>query len=256
LSSLGENGYFRILLEAGATMSEERQTTIVVIEDDPVIRTVLRKRLQAAGHGVVTASDGRSGLEAVRRAQPDLVLTDWMMPEMDGEAVLRAIRSDPGLRHTYVIVLTSRDSSSDRIAGLTLGADDYLGKPWSDEELLARVRAGLRVQTLQRDLATMERRAALLTVAATLSHEINNPLTVLSAAIQIARQRPPAGAALRDFLDRCQRQVERVAAVVKSFEETSEMRETSYVGTRRMLELPLGRVESGPAPADRLSVPT
>jgi DNA-binding response OmpR family regulator len=237
-------------------MSEERQAAIVVIEDDPVIRAVLRKRLQTSGHGVETAPDGRSGLEAIRRVRPDLVLTDWMMPELDGEAVLRAIRADPGLRHTYVIVLTSRAGSSDRIAGLTLGADDYLGKPWSDEELLARVRSGLRVQALQRELTAMERRAALLTVAATLSHEINNPLTVLSAAIQVARQRPPAGEALRDFLDRCQRQVERVAAVVKSFEENSELRETSYLGSRRMLELPLGRVESPPASVDRVTVPT
>jgi DNA-binding response OmpR family regulator len=219
---------------------------LLVVEDDLIVRALLAKRLRAAGHAVETAHDGRAGLEAARQCAPDLILTDWMMPEMDGPALLGALRADPILRRSYVIVLTSKDDASDRVTGLDKGADDYLVKPWADEELLARVRAGLRVQGLQRELAGAERKAALLTMAATLGHEINNPLTVLSASLQIARTQRPQGAAFMEFLDRCERHTERIAQVVQSIMGLDEPQVTTYVGTRTMLDLSQGAA-TGPA---------
>ena len=210
---------------------------ILVVEDDPPIRLILAKRLRAVGYAVEEARDGREGLAIGRRVRPDLILTDWVMPEMDGVALIRALRADAVLRRVYVILLTSRDASSDRIAGLDHGADEYLVKPWSDEELLARVRAGLRIQRLQKDLAAVEHKAALLAMAATLGHEINNPLTVLSAALQIAQDRPPSGAALLDLLSRCEGQVERIAKVVAAFRRLEDPSLTTYLGDTKMLNL-------------------
>jgi two-component system, NtrC family, sensor kinase len=219
---------------------------LLVVEDDLIVRALLAKRLRAAGHTVETAQDGRAGVETARQYSPDLILTDWMMPEMDGPALLGALRADPILRRSYVIMLTSKDDRSDRVTGLDVGADDYLVKPWADEELLARVRAGLRVQGLQRELATAERSKALLAMAATLGHEINNPLTVLSASLQIARQQRPQGEALVAFLDRCERHTERIAQVVQSLMGLNEPQMTTYVGTRDMLDLRRGAA-TGPA---------
>jgi two-component system NtrC family sensor kinase len=218
-------------------MDAGRPGRLVVVEDDLIVRTLLSKRLQGAGHVVDAAGDGREGLDVVRRVQPDLILTDWMMPEMDGPTLITALRADAALRRTYVILLTSKDERTDRVSGLELGADDYLVKPWADDELLAHVRSGLRIQALQRELALAERKSALLTMAATLGHEINNPLTVLAAAILMARQTPPHGGALTEFLERCQRQTDRIAKVVQSLEQLSEPIETNYLGTRSMLEL-------------------
>lgn len=221
-------------------MRDARPGRLVVVEDDLIIRTLLTKRLQGAGHVVDAAEDGCAGLEAARRTQPDLVLTDWMMPGMDGPAFIAALRADSTLRRTYVILLTSKDEREDRVSGLDLGADDYLVKPWADEELLAHVRSGLRIQALQRELAAVEHKSALLTMAATLGHEINNPLTVLAAALLMARQNPPQGPALLEFLERCQRQTNRISQVVRSLEYLDEPREANYLGQHRMLDLSRG----------------
>jgi DNA-binding response OmpR family regulator len=218
-------------------MDAGRPGRLVVVEDDLIVRTLLKKRLEGAGYTVEAAEDGRHGLETARRCQPELILTDWMMPTMDGPAFIQALRADPGLRRTYVIILTSKDERTDRVSGLDLGADDYLVKPWADDELLAHVRSGLRIQALQRELTAIEHKSALLTMAATLGHEINNPLTVLAAAILMARQQPPQGPALAEFLERCQRQTDRIAEVVQSLELLTEPRETNYLGTQSMLAL-------------------
>ncbi|HSB69908.1 MAG TPA: response regulator [Candidatus Methylomirabilis sp.] len=219
--------------------------TILVVEDDPPVRLILAKRLRAVGYVVEAARDGREGLAIGRRVRPDVILTDWVMPEMDGVALIRALRADGALRRAYVILLTSRDASSDRIAGLDHGADEYLVKPWSDEELLARVRAGLRIQRLQRELGAVEHKAALLTMAATLGHEINNPLTVLSAALQIAQNSPPSGAELLDLLKRCEGQVERIARVVAALRRLDDPSVTTYLGGTKMLNLHPGDRPSG-----------
>lgn len=228
---------------------------LIVVEDDMVVRALLARRLRRAGYAVEAAQDGREGLEAARRLQPDLILTDWMMPEMDGPTLVTTLRKEPALRRTYVILLTSRDDRADKVVGLDFGADDYLVKPWSDDELLAHVRSGLRIQALQRELAAAERKTALLTMAATLGHEINNPLTTLSAAMEIARQQPPRGEAFADFVDRCQRQMDRIAAVVRSLQTLNDPQETDYLQSHKMLDLRHavtvpGTDVSGPAMGD------
>jgi DNA-binding response OmpR family regulator len=221
-------------------MSAPGQARILVVEDAAAIRSILEEQLRAAGHDVEVAQDGCQGLDAAKRLSPDLILTDWIMPEIDGIQLIRALRADPVLRRTYVILLSCRDSSDDRIAGLDHGADEYLVKPWSEEELLARIRAGLRIQRLQKEVAAAEHKAALLTMAATLGHEINNPLTSLSAALQIARLNPPSGPALLDLLDRCEAQVERLANVATTLKGLDDPRVTDYLGNTRILNLHLG----------------
>lgn len=219
------------------------QATILVVEDSRQIRAILAKRLGAAGHAVEVAEDGRQGLDAARRLRPDLIITDWMMPEMSGVEMIQGLRRDAALQSVYVILLTARDAGEDRLIGLECGADEYLVKPWSDDELLARVRVGLRVRTLQGELAQAQRREALLEMAATLAHEINNPLMVLSAALQIARQHPPSGQALLEFLDRCEGQVGRIAAVVAALTRLKDPRVITYLGDTRILDLRMGHAD-------------
>jgi len=213
------------------------QGKLLIVEDDLIVRALLTKRLRAAGHSVEAAQDGREGLRLARQGRPDLILTDWLMPEMDGPALVAAVREDPELRGTYVIVLTSKDDRTDRVQGLDLGADDYVVKPWSDDELLAHVRAGLRIRALQQGVAEAGRKSTLLAMAATLGHEINNPLTALSGMLQLARQCPPAGTALFAMLDRCQAQVDRIATVVLKLRQLSDPQFTSYLGTTKMFDL-------------------
>lgn len=115
--------------------------TILVIDDDPHIREIVDYALVRAGFKVVVAEDGKAGLSAFEANRPDLVLLDILMPEMDGTEVCKKIRATA---ETPIIFLTSVDDEVDRILGLEIGADDYVTKPFSPRELVARVKAVLR----------------------------------------------------------------------------------------------------------------
>jgi DNA-binding response OmpR family regulator len=115
--------------------------SILVVEDEPSIREVVTLYLQRAGYKVSARADGQSALEALEQEPPDLVVLDLMLPNVDGFEITRRLREHGDIP---IIMLTARRSETDRIAGLELGADDYVVKPFSPQELVSRVRAVLR----------------------------------------------------------------------------------------------------------------
>ena len=117
---------------------------LLVVEDDPDIAQLLAHSLGRAGFAVELLASGADVLPAVRRLNPDLILLDLMLPGLDGLEVCRALRANPATAAVPVIMLTARAEESDRIVGLELGADDYITKPFSPNEVVARVRALLR----------------------------------------------------------------------------------------------------------------
>ena len=117
---------------------------ILVAEDDPKQAELIRLYLEREGHAVVVIGDGRTALEEVRRRQPDLVLLDVMMPRVDGLDVCRVLRHESDIP---IIMLTARSTEDDMLLALDIGADDYITKPFSPRELVARVRAVLRRST-------------------------------------------------------------------------------------------------------------
>lgn len=121
-----------------------RKTTLLVIEDDPDIVELLRYNLEREGYRVLVATDGERGLADAAKHQPELVLLDLMLPGLDGLEVCRRLRAQEGTRDTPVLMLTAKSEEADVVIGLEMGADDYLAKPFSPRELLARVRALLR----------------------------------------------------------------------------------------------------------------
>ena len=119
--------------------------TILVVDDKPQIVEVVQDYLKQAGYRVLAARDGQTALTLARHEHPDLIVLDLMLPgEMDGLDVCRSIRQDPSLSETPIIMLTARTQETDRLIGLELGADDYVTKPFSPREVVARVRAVLR----------------------------------------------------------------------------------------------------------------
>ncbi len=117
---------------------------ILVIEDERDIRDLVAHYLEKEGFRPRTASDGNAGLAAVRQDRPDVVVLDLMLPGLDGIEVLKRLRADPASAKTPVIMLTAKAEEADKIVGLELGADDYLTKPFSPKELVARIKALLR----------------------------------------------------------------------------------------------------------------
>ncbi len=122
--------------------------TILIVEDEPSLQETLTYNLKKEGYIVESVGDGRSALESARRLKPDLIVLDIMLPEMDGFEVARILRKE---MTTSILMLTARDDEIDRVVGLEVGADDYLTKPFSMRELMARVKAQLRRTRLLRE---------------------------------------------------------------------------------------------------------
>jgi len=117
---------------------------ILLIEDEPSQVELIHYNLKAEGYDVLVALDGEEGLEVVLEEIPDLILLDWMLPKVSGIEVCRQLRKSKVTREIPIIMLTARSEESDKIRGLDIGADDYITKPYSIKELLARVRATMR----------------------------------------------------------------------------------------------------------------
>jgi len=139
------------------------RAVFVIAEDEVVSRTLLRRQLEKAGYRVYEAPNGVEALNLVEQHKPDLLLSDWMMPELDGIELCRRVKENPETANTYILILTSREDKDDLVRALDAGADDYLRKPWDVSELLARIRAGLRVVKLQRSLALRNEDLGLMT---------------------------------------------------------------------------------------------
>ncbi len=125
-------------------MSPGAGGSILVIEDDREIRDLLVHYLRKEGFRPSVAPDGESGLARARADKPDLILLDILLPEMDGLELLRRIRADREIAATPVVMLTAKGDETDRVVGLELGADDYIAKPFSPREVVARIRAVIR----------------------------------------------------------------------------------------------------------------
>lgn len=120
------------------------KTHILIVEDEAPLVELLRYNLERAGYRVSAAGDGEAAMRAIDEDRPDLVLLDWMLPLMSGIEVCRQLRRAPGTANIPIIVLTARGEEHDRVRGLDAGADDYVSKPFSPAELIARIRAVLR----------------------------------------------------------------------------------------------------------------
>jgi len=130
---------------------------ILVIEDEPDILEVMQYNLAREGYKVVACRNGEQGLSRIRTDNPDLVILDLMLPGMDGVEVCRQVKSDPVIRSIPIIMVTAKAEESDIVLGLGIGADDYLGKPFSPRELIARVKVVLRRGPLREQSGAGER---------------------------------------------------------------------------------------------------
>jgi len=129
---------------ASESMETSLPRTILVVEDEKEIRDLLAHYLRKEGFSPLLASDGESAILKARKEKPDLILLDILLPKADGLEVLRAIRSDDAIGRTPVVMLTAKGDETDRVVGLELGADDYIPKPFSPREVVARIKAILR----------------------------------------------------------------------------------------------------------------
>jgi phosphoserine phosphatase RsbU/P len=156
---------------------------VLIVEDEKDTRFILEKLLSRNNYEVVTAINGQDALEVLKNFVPKVIVADWTMPVLDGLALCNILKGDDKFKLTYFIILTARSSLKDRIMGLDVGADDFLVKPVENQELLARIRSGIRIFNLQSELKNIEYSKAVLEMACTIGHKINNPLSSLVLSI-------------------------------------------------------------------------
>jgi two-component system, NtrC family, sensor kinase len=191
---------------------------ILVADDDQYIRLILHKRFTNFGYTVILAEDGEEGLRLAREHVPDLIVSDWTMPKMDGMEFCRRVKEDEKLRYTYFILLTAKDTQDDKIDAIERGADDYLTKPFNDRELAAHIKAGLRISALQKEIIQLQHVKAVTELALTLGHEINNPLGIMMLMLQIIQRKNDTQTIteIRKEIDTCIQNGKRVAEIVKN----------------------------------------
>lgn len=119
-------------------------TKILIVEDELGLQTILKYNLETAGYQTVQVMDGKKAMDVLLAEQPDLVLLDWMLPHVSGVDICRDLRQNHDVRHIPVLMLTARGDENDKVSGLNIGADDYMTKPFSVPELMARIKALLR----------------------------------------------------------------------------------------------------------------
>jgi DNA-binding response OmpR family regulator len=164
---------------------------VMLVDDDPDIVEMLGGLLEGEKFQVLCAYNGEECLEKLSSEEEDvdLLVLDLMLPDIDGYEICRRLRQDPRFTRLSIIMLTARRDMAEKIVGLKVGADDYLTKPFDAHELLARIRAQLRIKELQEKVIEAEKKAAIANMAVTLSGEINDPLASIVRHAQSLQER-------------------------------------------------------------------
>jgi DNA-binding response OmpR family regulator len=189
---------------------------ILIAEDDAVSRKLLESNLHRWGHEAVSCKDGDQAWAYLEQPDtPRLAILDWMMPGIEGPELCRRARE---LRHgslLYLILLTAKGDEADLVQGLQAGADDYVTKPFSREEMRARMGVGLRFLELQERLIEAERNRVVVQAAGAAAHEINQPLTVLMGTAQLLQMRAEKGAEPNPAITEMYNAAERIREIVQ-----------------------------------------
>ena len=210
---------------------------ILIVEDEPDTLFILSKLLQKNGYEVASAKNGKIALEMLDSFKPLVVLADWTMPELDGLELCKRMKSNDNYKLIYYIILTARSSVNDRIKGLDVGADDFLIKPTDNQELLARIRSGVRINKLQNELKNVEHSKALIEMACTLGHKMNNPLSSFSFMNIQDEIKKSKRTDLDEDLQVVNESISRIRTHITDLMKLKDPRLTDYTSENKMLKL-------------------
>ncbi|MCP5049760.1 MAG: response regulator [bacterium] len=211
---------------------------ILIVDDVAKNLQVLGSMLRVRGYKISLANSGAQALDIVEARQPDLILLDIMMPEMDGFEVCERLKVSERGRDIPVIFLTARAEMESVVRGFEVGGVDYVTKPFNRSELLVRVETQLRLRAVQREVLELGRRNAVLAMAVTASHELSQPLTVLSGNFQLfqgAFDFPGLTERQRKYLVKMGDSIEGIQDLLKKFTDSGSVDFEKYVGDQEMV---------------------
>ena len=211
---------------------------ILVVEDESDSRFLFERLLSKNGYNVKTAENGEVALKGIDDFNPKVILADWTMPRLNGIELCNTIKKNEEWKSIYFILLTGRTSLKDRVEGLDTGADDYLVKPIDNQELLARIRAGLRIYNLQNELKNIEHDKAVVELATTIGHKINNPLASLKMSIDSLKEElGKANESTTEDIYIIEESLKRIHEFVKALQNLKSAETTSYALDNKMLKI-------------------
>ena len=211
---------------------------ILVVEDESDSRFLFERLLSKNGYNVRTAENGEVALKIIDDFNPKVILADWTMPRLNGIELCDTIKQNEEWKLIYFILLTGRTSLKDRVEGLDTGADDYLVKPIDNQELLARIRAGLRIYNLQNELKNIEHDKAVVELATTIGHKINNPLASLKMSIDTLKEElGKANESTTEDIYIIEESLKRIQEFVKALQNLKSAETTNYALDNKMLKI-------------------
>lgn len=221
---------------------------VLLADDDPTMRLLLSRMVETGGHVVTTqAADGLEAWEAYAVAPAELLILDWEMPKMDGLELCRRIRSSERGDEPFILVITARDKTEDLTAVLDAGADDYMSKPVTPDNLMARLRIAerrLEVNAARRSAEQKLRKAQYLAgigeTSLALQHEINNPLAALLSNTSLIEAGMMNDQEKEEALVTIAQMARRIADVVKRLRQLQNPTSVEYLGSARMIDIKPG----------------
>ncbi len=218
-------------------MNEKKE--ILIVENDPDTTFLLVKLLSKNNYKVITSKNGEEALEILKSEKPHVIIADWTMPVMDGLELCKTLKRNEAYKLIYFIMLTARASLKDKVTGLDFGADDFIVKPIENMELLARIRSGIRIHELQQELKNIERQKAVLQMACTIGHKINNPLSSLVMSVQNLKDeiKELPSANFEEEFNIISKSIERIKFLANDLVSLQTPEIVDYTSTNKMIKL-------------------
>ncbi len=203
---------------------------ILIAEDELITRRILESTLTKWGYDVISVTNGNDAIEILSDVDaPKLTLLDWVMPDKNGVEVCQAIRQKSTATPPYIILLTSKSDTKDITKGLDSGADDYMVKPYDNNELRARINVGKRMIELQNALVEKEKFQGVLEMAGAICHEFNQPLMSISGYSELLLMDVPEDDSRYKGLKTINEQVHRLGEITKKLMKITEYKTKSYL---------------------------
>jgi len=209
---------------------------ILIVENNAETLTLLKKLLTINNYNTIEAKTITEALELLRDEIPQMIISSWSLPAINGPELCSIIKSNENWKTIYFIILSSKATLNDRIAGLDFGADDFIVKPVENQELLARIRTGIRVHNLQKELKIIEHEKALLEMACTIGHQINNPLSSLMCALNSIKNEFLKNEQNEDFI-LIEKSISRIKNLVSDLIHLKDPKMVDYMPGTRMIKL-------------------
>jgi DNA-binding response OmpR family regulator len=217
----------------------EQSKSMLVVDDDIDFLNGMAVLLQGEGYTVHTAGDCPSAWKIIEETKPEVLVLDWNLPGTDGLALLKQMRAAAEHRNRYVIMVSARGGRGDLVRGIHEGADDYLRKPFDNDELVARVEVGFRTRALESELAEQIRKTTVLEMAGTVAHEIGNPLFAAKLLQhRLAQHTEVVGnASLLHEVSALGAELQRIESLVRKAQSVNSVISKPYAGNLRIIDL-------------------